>query len=134
MAVLIEEIIDKSEESSSKVTLDTLMERIRVPPEYTRYGAIEDSAVLDKLAKWKPQSLSSIHALHDAVRNRETPTIEESAQIFCAVAPFLSEREWSSEDASSAARGQSALSTRALAPPDIRYQTLYPASTLMSHS
>jgi len=104
MAVLVEEVVD-GDDTEDTPSLDTLLEQIAVPPEYARYSVIEDRAVIEKLVLWKTRVIDTLRSVQKLLQQRSETTRAESARVACAVAPFLSESDWSSTGAISVAEG-----------------------------
>ncbi|KAI0034408.1 hypothetical protein K488DRAFT_84026 [Vararia minispora EC-137] len=104
MAVLVEDVAEDSIDLGRREpSFESLLESIRIPPEYARYQEIGDPLILDSLMTWKAQTLDRLHSLREALHN-EKLTDTKLAQAIFLVTPFLSENKWSSDAASTIVR------------------------------
>ena len=99
MAILIEEVDDSNTQPDELPSLDTLLNDLSIPPAYARYSTIEEDSTLSELAVWKTRALSELKQLQALLKQLET-NIEDFARAIVCVAPFASDREWTSDDMS----------------------------------
>ncbi|KAF7301516.1 hypothetical protein MIND_00717000 [Mycena indigotica] len=75
-----------------------MTDALRVPAEYREFAKIEDPDIIERLEKWKNNSIETLQRLQTRVQQAQTSlSIKETADIVAAVTPLSGAGNWVSD-------------------------------------
>ncbi|KAH9938718.1 uncharacterized protein B0H18DRAFT_1081270 [Fomitopsis serialis] len=74
-----------------------LHQKLDIPSEFRNYNTITESDVIVRLEEWRRQAHKVLGELYEQLKQRESLSRSEKAEIIAAVAPFDGEGSWSLE-------------------------------------
>lgn len=77
------------------------IECLRIPPEFARYDALEDTARLDE---WKTDALAALKSLRNMLEIKHNSVLDSDIVYTCA--GFQGDGEWTSEEMSALSSGK----------------------------
>lgn len=82
-----------------------LLQNLDIPSEFRNYNTITESDVIVRLEEWRRQAHKVLGELYEQLKQRESLSRSEKAEIIAAVAPFDGEGSWSLETSRVQAQG-----------------------------